>query len=215
MSIIRNEKSSKDVLTGSRPKLFTSISENCRPEIFITVSSSAVSPPSRGSARHFPHTSLKLPHLHLPSRWPGPLPIRPRPLLTPLITQSSAVLNSQNTPVLSDGFVQGGMNITQQSSRKQQPEFTKVTSDLSESSADGEMEQFTVRESSSPEPVSVMTSGRRSHGHKRERMLNCGSMACFPGVQCVGEETLRCGRCPSGYTGDGKKCRGTTYPQVY
>ncbi|XP_049787190.1 cartilage oligomeric matrix protein [Schistocerca cancellata] len=39
--------------------------------------------------------------------------------------------------------------------------------------------------------------------------------ACFPGVQCYDtEEGVRCGRCPSGYVGDGRSCKpGVTCDQ--
>ncbi|XP_072526960.1 von Willebrand factor D and EGF domain-containing protein [Salminus brasiliensis] len=39
------------------------------------------------------------------------------------------------------------------------------------------------------------------------RGVTCGDVICFPGVQCVREWSLRCGRCPLGYTGDGSTCR--------
>ncbi|KAK1802432.1 hypothetical protein P4O66_022091 [Electrophorus voltai] len=43
----------------------------------------------------------------------------------------------------------------------------------------------------------------------QDRSVTCAGVACFPGVQCerVGEVALRCGRCPLGYTGNGRVCR--------
>uniref|UniRef100_A0A3B4EI62 Uncharacterized protein n=1 Tax=Pygocentrus nattereri TaxID=42514 RepID=A0A3B4EI62_PYGNA len=41
----------------------------------------------------------------------------------------------------------------------------------------------------------------------KDRKVTCGDVTCFPGVQCVGEGSLRCGRCPLGYIGDGRSCR--------
>lgn len=40
----------------------------------------------------------------------------------------------------------------------------------------------------------------------------CDDLPCFPGVQCepVAQGGFSCGRCPVGYTGDGRACRGTT-----
>ncbi|MCI4393442.1 hypothetical protein PGIGA_G00157320 [Pangasianodon gigas] len=173
-----------------------------------------VPPPSRGGTHRLPDTSPKSPHLHLPSRQPGRLQVRPRPLSTPPITiKGSAVLDSPHArtqlngfKLFSRGFVGGTMKVTQQSPRKPHLVSTAVTFDLSESSADGETERFAVADSNDLQLVSVTTAGRRSQTHK-DRTVSCGGVACFTGVQCVGEERLRCGRCQSGYTGDGKTCR--------
>ncbi|MCJ8747644.1 hypothetical protein PDJAM_G00155690 [Pangasius djambal] len=173
-----------------------------------------VPPPSRGSTHRLPDTSPKSPHLHLPSRQPGRPQVRPRPLSTPPITiKGSAVLDSQHArthqdgfKLFSRGFVGGTMKVTQQSPRKLHLVSTAVTFDLSESSADGETERSVVADSNDLQLVSVTTAGRRSPTHK-DRTISCGGVACFAGVQCAGEERLRCGRCPSGYTGDGKTCR--------
>ncbi|XP_076866135.1 von Willebrand factor D and EGF domain-containing protein isoform X2 [Brachyhypopomus gauderio] len=42
-----------------------------------------------------------------------------------------------------------------------------------------------------------------------DRSVTCAGITCFPGVQCerAGETSSRCGRCPLGYTGDGRTCR--------
>ncbi|XP_051549166.1 von Willebrand factor D and EGF domain-containing protein-like [Myxocyprinus asiaticus] len=42
-----------------------------------------------------------------------------------------------------------------------------------------------------------------------ERSFTCADVLCFPGVHCElgGDGKLRCGHCPLGYTGDGRKCR--------
>ncbi|MEQ2159003.1 hypothetical protein GOODEAATRI_018009, partial [Goodea atripinnis] len=54
-------------------------------------------------------------------------------------------------------------------------------------------------------------SGTTAYGHG----MPCSRNPCFPGVQCeaaVGGG-FRCGRCPVGYTGDGRTCRGKAKPQ--
>ncbi|XP_056112597.1 von Willebrand factor D and EGF domain-containing protein isoform X2 [Rhinichthys klamathensis goyatoka] len=42
-----------------------------------------------------------------------------------------------------------------------------------------------------------------------ERSFTCADVPCFPGVHCelAGDGQPRCGRCPLGYTGDGRMCR--------
>lgn len=56
---------------------------------------------------------------------------------------------------------------------------------------------------SQPEVRSGTTAGK----HK----TTCADRPCFPGVQCelATDGGFRCGRCPVGYTGDGRACRGT------
>ncbi|XP_034465210.1 von Willebrand factor D and EGF domain-containing protein isoform X3 [Hippoglossus hippoglossus] len=48
-------------------------------------------------------------------------------------------------------------------------------------------------------------SGQTTHNH----VTTCASMPCFPGVQCepAVDGGFSCGRCPVGYTGDGRVCR--------
>lgn len=43
-----------------------------------------------------------------------------------------------------------------------------------------------------------------------ERSFTCANAPCYPGVHCELAEDgqPRCGRCPSGYTGNGRMCRG-------
>lgn len=43
------------------------------------------------------------------------------------------------------------------------------------------------------------------------KMSNCTESSCFLGVSCMptADGHFRCGRCPSGYYGDGVICRGT------
>lgn len=43
-----------------------------------------------------------------------------------------------------------------------------------------------------------------------ERSFTCADVTCFPGVHCElgGDGKLGCGRCPLGYIGDGRTCRG-------
>lgn len=53
--------------------------------------------------------------------------------------------------------------------------------------------------------------GARSPTTAGKPPTTCADLPCFPGVQC--EPTVdggfSCGRCPVGYTGDGRACRGT------
>ncbi|XP_019897969.2 von Willebrand factor D and EGF domain-containing protein isoform X2 [Esox lucius] len=44
---------------------------------------------------------------------------------------------------------------------------------------------------------------------ERERPLTCADLPCFPGVPCqpTGDGGFGCGRCPVGYTGDGRACQ--------
>ncbi|KAK5891305.1 hypothetical protein CgunFtcFv8_018576 [Champsocephalus gunnari] len=60
------------------------------------------------------------------------------------------------------------------------------------------------------------TAGRAGHSSSRlgvrttasKLMTTCADRPCFPGVQCQPtEEGFHCGRCPVGYTGDGRSCR--------
>lgn len=43
-----------------------------------------------------------------------------------------------------------------------------------------------------------------------KQVTTCADRPCFPGVLCEPgvDEGFRCGRCPVGYTGDGRACRG-------
>lgn len=42
--------------------------------------------------------------------------------------------------------------------------------------------------------------------------VTCAARPCFPGVPCepTVDGGVRCGRCPAGYIGDGRACRGGT-----
>ncbi|XP_049327211.1 von Willebrand factor D and EGF domain-containing protein isoform X1 [Astyanax mexicanus] len=107
--------------------------------------------------------------------------------------------------------------------------LTSVTFALSESefSADGDL-GVSLEEAGEPQPLnqaSFTTVGKQTHSlamsihpstqhsrnlvpaHVKGRGVICGDVICFPGVQCIGERSLRCGRCPLGYTGDGSTCR--------
>lgn len=62
-------------------------------------------------------------------------------------------------------------------------------------------------------PLQRVTSsqpGARSGTTAGKHMTTCTDRPCFPGVECepaVGGG-FHCGRCPVGYTGDGRACRG-------
>ena len=53
--------------------------------------------------------------------------------------------------------------------------------------------------------------GVRSRQTTHKHVMTCASMPCFPGVQCepAVDGGFSCGRCPVGYIGDGRVCRGT------
>ncbi|XP_024114390.1 von Willebrand factor D and EGF domain-containing protein isoform X2 [Oryzias melastigma] len=44
-------------------------------------------------------------------------------------------------------------------------------------------------------------------GRSPTRQVTCSGSNCFPGVSCETLGSLGCGRCPSGYTGDGVTCK--------
>ena len=47
-------------------------------------------------------------------------------------------------------------------------------------------------------------------------ITRCNNDSCYPGVQCTKNNlTISCASCPSGYTGDGKNCKGDTHFSVY
>lgn len=52
--------------------------------------------------------------------------------------------------------------------------------------------------------------GARSGTTSDKHMTTCADRPCFPGVQCEAlmDGGFHCGRCPVGYTGDGRACRG-------
>ena len=42
-------------------------------------------------------------------------------------------------------------------------------------------------------------------------ITKCSNDSCYPGVPCMDKTVpISCGPCPSGFTGNGKNCRGTT-----
>ncbi|XP_067439212.1 von Willebrand factor D and EGF domain-containing protein isoform X2 [Thunnus thynnus] len=51
--------------------------------------------------------------------------------------------------------------------------------------------------------------GVRSATTAEKHMMSCADRPCFPGVQCepAMDGGFHCGRCPVGYTGDGRACR--------
>lgn len=52
--------------------------------------------------------------------------------------------------------------------------------------------------------------GDRSDTTADKHVTTCADRPCFPGVLCEPgmDGGFRCGRCPVGYTGDGRACRG-------
>ncbi|XP_056287078.1 von Willebrand factor D and EGF domain-containing protein isoform X2 [Pseudoliparis swirei] len=81
----------------------------------------------------------------------------------------------------------------------------------SEFSADGD-------EAEEPQASTVATPSRAPHGSPPQRAASgragdpaatCAERPCFPGVPCEPDARrgFRCGRCPVGYTGDGRACR--------
>ncbi|XP_069019839.1 von Willebrand factor D and EGF domain-containing protein [Embiotoca jacksoni] len=96
----------------------------------------------------------------------------------------------------------------------------------SEFSADGD-EDEPGSEMPQTQPVLTLTTpGRTVHSSPAQRassvrpwfrsgttadrhLRTCADRPCFPGVQCepAGDGGFRCGRCPVGYTGDGRACQ--------
>ncbi|XP_053272795.1 von Willebrand factor D and EGF domain-containing protein [Pleuronectes platessa] len=62
---------------------------------------------------------------------------------------------------------------------------------------------FPIQRATSVQP------GVRSEQTTHKHVTTCASMPCFPGVQCdpAVDGGFSCGRCPVGYTGDGRACR--------
>ncbi|KAM7365746.1 hypothetical protein PAMP_016658 [Pampus punctatissimus] len=56
--------------------------------------------------------------------------------------------------------------------------------------------------------------GVRSATTAGKRVMSCADRPCFPGVQCEPDIDggFHCGRCPVGYTGDGRACRAVCSP---
>ncbi|XP_026157027.1 von Willebrand factor D and EGF domain-containing protein isoform X3 [Mastacembelus armatus] len=94
----------------------------------------------------------------------------------------------------------------------------------SEFSADGDEAEPGSEEMPQMVPVlNVTTPGRTVYSSPFQRatsiqpgvrttvtqVMTCTDRPCFPGVQCepVIDGGFRCGRCPAGYTGDGRACR--------
>ncbi|XP_059183978.1 von Willebrand factor D and EGF domain-containing protein [Centropristis striata] len=57
--------------------------------------------------------------------------------------------------------------------------------------------------------VTPMQPGLRSATTADKHALTCADQPCFPGVSCEPDmdDGFHCGRCPIGYTGDGRACR--------
>ncbi|XP_066511012.1 von Willebrand factor D and EGF domain-containing protein-like [Hoplias malabaricus] len=114
--------------------------------------------------------------------------------------------------------------VTSPRSRPMTAALTAVTFTHSETefSADGDLGVH-LEEVGDPQPLkqtafttvgrqttaqhSVQHSQSATSAQLKDRRVTCGDVTCFPGVQCVGEGSYRCGRCPLGYTGDGISCR--------
>ncbi|XP_036070331.1 von Willebrand factor D and EGF domain-containing protein [Oryzias melastigma] len=64
-------------------------------------------------------------------------------------------------------------------------------------------------DNSPPLQTSSIREGVRSGTSAYKLPVSCSERPCFPGVQCQSsmEGGFRCGRCPVGYTGDGRKCQ--------
>ncbi|XP_029306710.1 LOW QUALITY PROTEIN: von Willebrand factor D and EGF domain-containing protein [Cottoperca gobio] len=99
--------------------------------------------------------------------------------------------------------------------------LTALSYSLSESefSADGDEADTGSEGPEMPQMVPALTfttPGKTVHSSPRQRDTSvqpggrtCADRPCFPGVPCepVMDEGFRCGRCPVGYTGDGRACR--------
>ncbi|RVE75075.1 hypothetical protein OJAV_G00013190 [Oryzias javanicus] len=69
--------------------------------------------------------------------------------------------------------------------------------------------QREAADKSPPQQTGSIRDGGRSDTSAYKRPVSCTERPCFPGVQCqpTMEGGFRCGRCPVGYTGDGRKCQ--------
>lgn len=68
----------------------------------------------------------------------------------------------------------------------------------------------TIYSSSMLQRVTSIQPGDRSATTAEKQVTTCADRPCFPGVLCepAMDGGFRCGRCPVGYTGDGRACRG-------
>ena len=47
-------------------------------------------------------------------------------------------------------------------------------------------------------------------------ITKCSNDSCYPGVPCIDKTVpISCGPCPSGFTGNGKSCKGNNNPQQF
>ena len=47
-------------------------------------------------------------------------------------------------------------------------------------------------------------------------ITKCNNDSCYPGVPCMDKTVpISCGPCPSGFTGNGKNCKGNNSPQQF
>ncbi|XP_062845366.1 von Willebrand factor D and EGF domain-containing protein-like [Trichomycterus rosablanca] len=138
---------------------------------------------------------------------------------------SHSYTDFNNLRVFSGGFIGPSREIIPRSEQQHQPLTSSVglktsspndvTFDDLDFSADGELLKLPLDYSHSAQPpvmVNLVIQGGQNLIHTTaslDKWLRCGGVSCFPGVRCrhVGKKTVRCGRCPSGYVGDGKTCR--------
>lgn len=84
------------------------------------------------------------------------------------------------------------------------PEMPQMVPALTLTTPGKTVYSFPLQRATSSQP------GARS-GTTAGKMTTCTDRPCFPGVECepVVDGGFHCGRCPVGYTGDGRACRGT------
>ncbi|XP_010765797.1 von Willebrand factor D and EGF domain-containing protein isoform X2 [Notothenia coriiceps] len=96
--------------------------------------------------------------------------------------------------------------------------LTSLSYSLSELefSADGDEAEASFETPQIIPGLPFRTAGRAGHSFSQlgvrttasKHVTTCADRPCFPGVQCQPtEEGFHCGRCPVGYTGDGRSCR--------
>ena len=181
------------------PFFFHSIIMSQQPEGPLTGATvSRVTPPA-------PHLSVKVTqskqmtlrqHNHLASTQPKPwTPPRPALPLTAALTALSYSLSESEFSADGDETEPGSEG----------PEVSQVVPALTFTTPGK-----TVYSSSLLQRTTSIQPGDRSGTTADKHVTTCADRPCFPGVLCepAMDGGFRCGRCPVGYIGDGRACRG-------
>ncbi|KAM4601676.1 LOW QUALITY PROTEIN: von Willebrand factor D and EGF domain-containing protein [Polymixia lowei] len=149
----------------------------------------SVSKPSPGGSRVTQH---QLSHVSTPRAKPW-TPPKPAPPLTAALTALSYSLSESEFSADGDVAEPGS----------ESPGFVEIVPALTLTTAGRRVHGYPLHRAASVQP------GARSGVTAARPQTSCADRPCFPGVQCEPARGagFRCGRCPAGYTGDGRACR--------